>query len=55
MKAAFWGNHDAVKTLLGAGASPNAQDNEGKTALMISEEIGQTRIAELINQGGDKA
>jgi ankyrin repeat protein len=48
MKSAFWGNRDVVSALLTAGADPKIQDKEGRTAVTIAEEIGQTTIADLL-------
>jgi ankyrin repeat protein len=37
--AAYWGHEEMVRLLLFAGADPTVTDNEGRTALDISEEV----------------
>ena len=43
-----------VKTLLAAGADVNVKDKNGKTALKLAKEAGNTKIVELLKQAGAK-
>jgi ankyrin repeat protein len=50
VEASFWGNIEAVRALLAAGADRKAQDHDDRTAQQIAEEIGQMKIVELLNE-----
>ena len=46
---------EVVELLLGAGASIDAVDNRGRTALMIAAELGHDAIVELLlDRGADR-
>jgi uncharacterized protein len=47
---------DVIALLLDAGASIDAIDNRGRTALMIAAELGRSEIVEtLLARGADRA
>jgi ankyrin repeat protein len=47
---------DVVVLLLGAGASIDAIDNRGRTALMIAAELGHGEIVDLLlGRGADRS
>lgn len=48
MFAAFEGNSEIVKLLLGAGADVNAADKDGMTSLMHAKERGHAESANLL-------
>jgi ankyrin repeat protein len=50
MKAAFWGNREAVGALLSAGADSEARSSDGRTAADLAEEVGQLHIAGLLRR-----
>lgn len=52
IKAAFWGDLDTVKTLLGRKANIEAQDAEGCTALMAAAVRGGPEIEHLLLEYG---
>jgi uncharacterized protein len=41
-----------MKILIERGANINLQDNEGKTALSVSAEFGDTKLAKLLIENG---
>ena len=52
IEAAKNGDTVSIKALLEAGADVNAKGEDGKTALMIVEELGHTEIVDLLKQAG---
>ena len=54
MRAAFWGQTDAVRLLLERGADPNGSDATGTTALMVAAMNGHTgTVGLLLEHGAD--
>lgn len=47
-------NISILKMLIEAGADVNAQDNDGKTALSLAKEVGNTEIVQLLTDAGAK-
>jgi ankyrin repeat protein len=55
MKAAWFGNREAVEELLELGADPTLRDNGGRTAAMLAFERGHDELAQLLKQRADQA
>ena len=54
LKSARNGNISEVKRLIKEGVDVNTQDNEGRTALMLTSYFGQTEVTKLLlEQGAD--
>ncbi len=54
MRAAFSGDTDTVKTLLGGGANVNAIDIADATALTLATAGGRDEIVQLLREAGAK-
>lgn len=54
MRAAYNGDADTVKTLLGRGADVNARDVSDATALAMATAGGRDEIAQLLKEAGAK-
>jgi ankyrin repeat protein len=52
----FWpsasGNEGIVRLLMGAGADPGFQDEDGETAISIARKHGHEAIVEMLEQAG---
>ena len=55
MKAAWFGNREAVNELLKLGADPTLRDNRGRTAAMLAFERSHDELAQLLKQCADQA
>lgn len=54
MRAAWFGNTEAVEELLRLGADPTLQDIRGRTAAMMAFERGHDELAQLLKRRADK-